>query len=165
MKLLGWLLLVISAGCYLAARLWMHSPPGLAYLLALAGCLSVLCGVAFFALFFAHRAGAIAAPLLLTAIQIELTYSSRTLPQSSPLARALTDHLERPVGAWENYYAGWLLLFAMMLSAVAAVWLAGTGASLLTGKAEWSGKEMLRAVLKSLTQWEKANQTNGPNDS
>ncbi|SKA84606.1 hypothetical protein SAMN02745166_01030 [Prosthecobacter debontii] len=120
---------------------------------------SLLCGASFFALFFPRRSLCLVALLTLVGIQIDLTYSSKWAPLSSPFDHAMNHTLGRPIGSWESYYGSWILLAIMLLIGLASSWLTGTMIYLRTGQDEHRGNAFLKAVEQALTRWEKEQDT------
>lgn len=159
MKSLGVSLLIVAAIIHLMGRAFATENLSLALFSLWAIGVSILCGASFFALFFQRRSLALLALLTLVGIQIDLTYSSKWAPLSSPFDHAMSHALGRSIGSWESYYGSWILLAIMLLIGLASSWLTGTMIHLRTGRDEHRGNAFLKAVEQALTRWEKEQDT------
>lgn len=165
MKLYGWIFLAMMAGVHLLAwGVYGKAEPEQALHLLVFLC-PMLCGAFLVWFFTCNRPWVWLPPLLLLATQIEITASSRSSPRSSLWQHYLDTSFERPIGSWEAFFAGLVLLFLMLCLLAVTAFLTAEVHGWFSGQGKGAGFRFWMTVERDMSHWEKQHgkeTTKGP---
>jgi len=154
MKLFGWLFLALLVAFQLIGWFGFGRSAACTALWVIVIPSSLVSGAAFFGYFFWSRSWVWLPPVLLTFIQIDVSYSGRTTPGSALLSHAMAQFLDRKVGGVEAHFGSAVLLFGMIFLATVAAFCTAEIYRLYTGQGERGGMALIRGAGHALTHWD-----------